>query len=114
MSPMDVYIADVFFGDNTSKSKHQPILVVDYDDDYLVTYKITTKYANKSESIKKYYYRILDLDVAGLDRQSYVDTLQLVKITRNYVLSRRPIGQLSNRDKVNLFKFVKNNNAKRR
>ncbi|MFD1125232.1 type II toxin-antitoxin system PemK/MazF family toxin [Lentilactobacillus raoultii] len=112
MSPMDIYIADVFFDDNTGKSKHRPILVVDYNDKYLVTFKITTKFANKSKSIKQYYYRILDLGVAGLHRQSYIDTLQLVNITRDYVLSRRPIGQLSNRDKVNLFKFIKNNKAK--
>lgn len=72
MSPMDVYSADVFFGDNTSKSKHHPILVVDYDDDYLMTYKITSC-GNDRQKIISY------LENNSLVSRSQVEKLLVIK-----------------------------------
>lgn len=38
--------------------KRRPVLLVDEDDTNLVFYRITSKYSNKSENIKQFYFPI--------------------------------------------------------
>ncbi|WP_125588252.1 type II toxin-antitoxin system PemK/MazF family toxin [Companilactobacillus jidongensis] len=105
LRPMDLYIANVPF-DEVSKSKLRPALVVDVSENYVLVFKITSKYENKSTNIKKTYYPIQYWEEAGLMKKSYVDIHKNYKIIRSAVFSRPPIGRLKTTDINDLYLFV--------
>ena len=103
---MDLYIANVPF-DEGYGSKRRPALVLVIKEEYVIVFKITSKYTNKSERIKHLYYPIKDWQAAGLYKQSYVDTHKAYQITRSAVFSRKPIGKLTVKDVIGLSLFIK-------
>ena len=106
MSPFDVYIAYISWGDG---GKHRPILVYALDDDYVRLYPITTQYNNKSEMIKAKYFEIYDLVCAGLVKPSYIDTGTRLKQPMCILSGIQPIGRLSENDKLRLIQFLQKN-----
>jgi hypothetical protein len=48
-------------------------------EDMVDVYQITIQYENKSEAIQSLYFKINDWAQAGLDKQSYVDTIEIVE-----------------------------------
>lgn len=105
MEPMDVCIANVPF-DGSDKLKVRPALVVKIKDNYVSVFKITSQYENKSEKIKRAYYPIKNWEIAGLNRISYVDTLQTYDIDKATILKNRPIGKLTKTDVLGLYQFL--------
>ena len=98
-------IANVPF-DGSDKSKVRPALVVKIKDNYVSVFKITSKYQNKSEKIKRAYYPVKNWEVAGLNRISYVDTHQTYDIDKATILKNRPIGKLTKTDVLGLYQFL--------
>ena len=103
MSRFDVYIAYISWGDG---GKHRPVLVYALDDDYVRLYPITTQYNSKSEMIKAKYFTIYDLVCAGLVKPSFIDTGTRLKQPKEILSRIRPIGKLSENDKLRLIKFL--------
>ncbi|WEV37745.1 type II toxin-antitoxin system PemK/MazF family toxin [Lactobacillus sp. ESL0677] len=106
MQPMELYIANVPF-DEQNGGKVRPALVLAVKKKYVIVFKITSQYQNKSSKIKKLYYPIKQWQEAGLKKQSYVDTHKNYEITKEAVFSRRPIGKLSSIDIIGLSKFIR-------
>ena len=67
---------------------------------------ITTQYADKSETIKAKYYKIIDWKRAGLEKQSYIDTVRLLKLPPDVVSMAHPIGTLTQQDIELLIAFL--------
>lgn len=104
---MDLYIANIPF-DDVSKSKLRPALVVDVYGEYVLVFKITSKYVSKSNTVRKFYYPIKYWKEAGLLKKFYVDIHKNYRITRDIVFNRPPIGRLKITDINDLFLFVQN------
>lgn len=97
MKPMDIYIASVPFDEGTD-DKVQPALVI--------VFKITSQYKQKSAQIKRLYYPIKEWQAAGLRKKSYVDTHKLYRLSKKLIFSQRPIGKLTDVDRLGLFEFI--------
>ena len=107
MQPMDIYIANVPFDDKNS-NKIRPALVVKVKDQRVNVFKITSKFKNKSQFVKGFYYPIEEWKEAGLRKKSYVDTHKTYNLPEAMVFSKKPIGKLTDQDVINLFKFSNN------
>ncbi|MGN1282310.1 MAG: type II toxin-antitoxin system PemK/MazF family toxin [Limosilactobacillus sp.] len=105
MEPLDIYIADVPFDEGTG-SKVRPALVIEVESEKVIVFKVTSQYQNKSARIKKLYYPIKEWERAGLRKKSYVDTHKLYRLTKKWLFSRRPIGKLTDIDRIGLFEFI--------
>lgn len=105
MQPMDIYIADVPF-DEENDSKVRPALVLRVRDGWVNVFKVTSQYQNKSTKIKRLYYPICEWKKAGLKKQSYVDTHRTYSLPEKFIFSRRPIGKLTELDRIKLFEFI--------
>lgn len=105
MKTNDVYTAYVSW---PGGGKRRPVLILGSTDDEARVFKITTKYSNKSEYIKLKYYQINDLESAGLNRTSYIDTNTKMDLPKKKI-NFRHIGQLSTRDIVGLSEFINKN-----
>ena len=92
---------------DTASGKIRPVLILDINEKNIIVFKITTKYKNKSNSIKKNYYKIIDWKESGLDRQSYIDTNQTATVAKNVLLHAKKIGNLSAKDIFELSLFLK-------
>lgn len=101
MKTNQVYTAFVAW---TNGGKHRPVLVRQINDNEVIVYKITTKYQSKSASIRRHYYRIKNLEEAGLRKESYIDTLNLVGLPKSVKFRR--IGRLSTEDIRDLAIFI--------
>lgn len=88
--------------------KRRPVLILKSSNDFAKVFKITTQYVDKSESIKKHYYKINDLKQAGLKKASYIDTISKINLPKSKVKFRY-IGELSINDINGLAKFVNKN-----
>lgn len=100
----DIYTAFVTW---QGGGKCRPILIVEAEENNFSFLKVTSKYKNKSENIKKIYYPLQDWKSEGLKKQSYVDTgtllnLPIGKVSLNYV------GRLTKKDKTGLTRFIEN------
>ena len=73
------------------------------------TYRITSKFESKSEAIRSQYLEIIDWYRAGLNRPSYIDTVQVYELDVNQVAIRL-VGKLSNRDRDRLIDSLKERN----
>ncbi|HJG17693.1 type II toxin-antitoxin system PemK/MazF family toxin [Limosilactobacillus vaginalis] len=105
MQPMDIYIADVPF-DEENGSKVRPALVLRVRDGWVNVFKVTSQYQNKSAKIKRLYYPIYEWKQAGLKKQSYVDTHRTYSLPEKFIFSRKPIGKLTELDRIKLFEFI--------
>lgn len=103
MKIFEIYIAFVSWG---SGGKRRPVLILDESNGAVTVFNITTRYENKSESIRARYYAIADWRQAGLDKQSYIDTNTTVTLPTSAVDRRNPIGRLSPADEQRLIVFV--------
>ncbi|MFC6260230.1 hypothetical protein [Levilactobacillus fujinensis] len=103
---MDIVVAAVPYDDGKT-FKTRPALLVMIDRQQSTVYKITSKYENKSEDIKRFYYPIKFWREAGLDKMSYVDVHTAYALATEYMLQNSPIGKFSKPDQIELFKFVK-------
>lgn len=70
METNEIYTAYVAW---STGGKRRPVLVIRDEYMQVYCYKITSKYKNKSETIKRNYYKIKDWSKSGLVMQSYVD-----------------------------------------
>ena len=103
MKSFDIFITHVSWG---SGGKPRPVLVLLISNDIISVYPITTRYANKSETIKARYFKIIDWSQAGLDNQSYIDTGILLNLPISVIDNKMAIGQLSVEDKKRLLAFL--------
>ena len=86
----EVWLADSLSFDDSSGSKSRPVMIRRREGDSFICYKCTTKpkdYRNR--------YRILDLEEAGLEKDTYLDH-EPIKVGRNQLLYR--MGTISQDD----------------
>lgn len=106
---MKMKTSDAFFYfipyDDSSKGKTRPVLVYKKEDGNYVLLRITSKYKNKSEPIKKHYYEIKNLSSAGLSKASWIDIKGTVTIQESSIEAERK-GSLSDTDKMGLIDFI--------
>jgi hypothetical protein len=91
---------------NGSGGKRRPVLVLKDGLNELLLYKITSKYANKSERIRQQYYPIQDWKEAGCKKPSYIDIGSLASLDKKYFGKIVFIGALSVRDIRGLNQFI--------
>ncbi|AEF86326.1 conserved hypothetical protein [Treponema primitia ZAS-2] len=109
MKPFDIFVAYISW---KTGGKRRPVLMISTGDNNGPTasaaygFGITTQYANKSETIKAKYYKIVDWKLAGLEKQSYVDTVRLLKLPPDVVSKAKPIGKLTQEDIEFLIAFL--------
>ena len=103
MKPFDINIAYVLWGGN---GKSRPVLIIDHQDAVVYAFNITTQYEGKSDTIRAGYFTIGDWKVAGLDRQSYVDTNTVREIPAVVLDGKKEIGRLSVADENRLIEFI--------
>lgn len=99
-----ILIARIEYTDG-SGSKSRPAMVIEFNDEVIKTYRLTTKYENKSDKIKAKYFEIIDWFKAGLEKPSWIDTIQAYEIERKSVRIKI-IGSLTDRDIMRLKEFL--------
>ena len=102
MKTNDIYTAYVAWH---TGGKRRPILIIRDSVSDFDFFKITSKYAQKSDRIKKNYYPINDWELAGLAKQSYVDIGNIVNLPKEG-LRLTHIGRLTQNDQVGLVGFI--------
>ena len=103
MNLFEIYISYISWG---SGGKLRPVLVFSLENGVASVYSVTSQYANKSEAIRKKFFKIDDWAAAGLDAQSYVDTISYFDIPVSFLQNKTPIGQLTESDKIRLKDFL--------
>jgi hypothetical protein len=103
MKPFDIFIIYMSWDGG---GKDRPVLMFIVGDDAVDVYQITTKYEDKSESIRAQYFTINDWARAGLDKPSYVDTGTLIDLSTAVFKDKKPIGKLTEGDKLRLLEFL--------
>ena len=101
----EIIIAEIPFQDG-SDSKWRPAYVLRFDNETLQVLKITTKYQQKSDYIKQFYFEIVDWLNAGLREPSWIDTINVIPLNNNVKI--RIIGSLTKRDEKRLRDFIAN------
>jgi len=102
MNPFDVCIAYVSW---EGGGKRRPVLLLSNDEDYAEAFRITSQYANKSDTVTSQYLEILDWQQAGLAKLSYIDTIESIEVPIA-LISLPPIGKLTDNDKLRLLEFL--------
>jgi len=103
MDPFEIFISYISWG---SGGKNRPVLVLLLNTDSIFVYPITTQYENKSEAVRKWYFKMDDWMQAGLSRQSYIDTGTLIKLPLSVIDNKKPIGRLTMAEKQRLLDFL--------
>ena len=104
MNPFDIVIIYLSWGDS---GKSRPVLVIAQENEKIAAFPITTQYETKSEQIRKNYFKIDDWEQSGLDKESYVDTGNMLKLPQKVFDSKTPVGQLTINDKLRFLDFIK-------
>lgn len=104
MNINSVGFAFVTFGVGTN-GKRRPVLITYVDDEIVKFLSITSKYASKSENIKKQYYPIEDWQEIGLSKESWIDICSIKEFERES-FSIEYIGDLTTNDISGLAKFT--------
>ena len=104
MRPFDIFISYISW---EAGGKLRPVLVYEMNASFVRIYPITTQFNNKSEAIKKKYFKVNYWVQAGLDKQSYVDTGTKLKLPLSMLDNITPIGRLTEADKRRLIEFIK-------
>jgi hypothetical protein len=102
-----IAIAEVVYLVSNGK-KRRPIFVLDTPDELIRFFSVTSKYTSKSDRIKKLYFEILDWQVAGLRKPSWIDTVSAYTIEKSKVTVSF-IGYLSAKDEERFAKFLQEN-----
>ncbi|MCI1974397.1 MAG: MazF family toxin-antitoxin system [Limosilactobacillus sp.] len=87
--------------------KRRPILIIETENNEFYFLKVTSKYSNKSERIKKIYYPLQDWQNEGLKKQSYIDVGTVLNLSKKDV-SLKYVGKLTIKDRKGLAKFIEN------
>ena len=103
---MDVFDIFIAYVDWEGGGKSRPVLIIGRKEDVLMVFKITTQYEDKSEAIRKNYFKIIDWREAGLKQQSYVDTNSYRNLPKIAWKDKTPTGTLSETDIQRLLKFL--------
>lgn len=103
----DIYTAYVSW---PGGGKRRPVLILSCDDQVVRVFKITSKFHEKSAKIRKYYYPIQKWQDAGLNKQSYIDTICQENLLLKDIKFLR-IGRLQLVDIEGLRNFLKENNG---
>ncbi|HHL0786855.1 hypothetical protein [Streptococcus agalactiae] len=99
MNDIEVYsvlVSCINYADDTG-SKIRPVVVVKFNNEFIRTYRLTTKYENKSDYIKSQYLEVIDWAKANLKRRSLIDTIQYYDL-EDKGFNIKIIGKLSDRD----------------
>ena len=100
----DIFIAYISWGE---EGKTRPVLILEQQKTVVHVFNITTQYKNKSEIIRRNYFKINDWQQAGLNIQSYIDT-NIVRDLPVIALQGKPkIGKLSKRDAQDFIAFLR-------
>ncbi|MFC5632019.1 MULTISPECIES: hypothetical protein [Streptococcus] len=102
----DILITKVVYSDGAG-SKVRPVVIVKLDGETIRTFRITSKYENKSDEIKARYFEIIDWYQSGLKKQSWIDTISYYDISEN-MAKIKLIGSLTARDAERLREFLSN------
>lgn len=106
--PMEVYLVDIPYEEDTENHKRRPALVVGMSGRHVKLLKVTSEYDDKPKRIQNIYYPITEWQHAGLLKQSYVDCHRTYNITTDYILRNRPVATLTSADKTGLYSFINN------
>lgn len=88
--------------------KKRPIYVISEQENIVRFFKITSQYKNKSPKIKKKYFTIKHWSEAGLNKQSYIDTITIGEINRAK-FDLEIIGRLIEEDAEEFVLFLEQN-----
>ncbi|KRL22898.1 hypothetical protein [Lentilactobacillus kisonensis] len=99
----DIVYAYVRFSDK-SGGKSRPVLIFQMPGYPLIAYKITSKYDNKPDYLKRVFYEIKHWQEAGLRKKSWVDTAFKIDMNRLQIVSI--FGQLHIEDVIGLRDFI--------
>ncbi|WP_334333464.1 toxin-antitoxin system, toxin component, MazF family protein [Companilactobacillus sp. HBUAS59544] len=91
---------------NSIGGKKRPVLVLGSDKTSLSFFSLTSRYENKSERIKKQYYKIKNWKTAGLVKQTYIDVGKVREIHLDTDVGFYRIGQLDLEDINGLNDFL--------
>ena len=92
----------------TKGGRWRPIFVIKETNDKLIFFNITTKYENKSDYIRKWYFEILDYEFTGLNKHSWIDTYKVYSLSKD-LAKVNFIGKLSDNDLHKLSLFIRKN-----
>ncbi len=108
MNDIKVYsilVSRIDYADGTG-SKIRPAVVVKFNNEVIRTYRLTTKYENKSDYIKSQYLEVIDWAKANFKRRSWIDTIQYY-VVEDKGFNIKIIGKLSDRDIERLKDFLR-------
>ena len=100
----EIIIAKIPFQER-EQGKWRPAFVLKFEDEVVKVLKITTKFQNKSDYIKQFYFEIRDWLEAGLHEPSWIDTVRAIPIEIEG-LKVRFVGYLSKEDEQRLLHFI--------
>ena len=103
MNLFDIYIYYISW---ESGGKPRPVLVFSLQDEIASVYAVTSQYAKKSNAIRAGFFKINDWASAGLDVESYIDTINYFDIPVSLFKNKKPIGALTETDKKRLIEFL--------
>lgn len=97
----------------TAGSKRRPVFIIRETEDQIVFFNITTKYQNKSDYVKQWYFEIEDYKPTGLNKHSWIDTFKPYAISKKSPNKIKYIGELSDSDISRLVNFLRKIKSKR-
>lgn len=101
MNKHDIVALYVAFSQGNG-GKRRPILVVQYDQEGIEFYPLTSKFFEKSKHIKARYYEIEDWKESGLAKPSWIDIGKRLWLPVDKVDQITKIGKLTVNDKEKL------------
>ena len=100
-----IAVAIVEYSDGTDQSKRRPVYILSTNGLKYRFYRITTKYKDKSLSIKKNLFEIIDWNYANLNKKSWIDTNIALNAPVDQI-QMRELGQLSDVDAQRFHDFL--------
>lgn len=86
--------------------KTKPVLVIKLAKNKAWLLKITSKYVNKSDQIRKFYYPIFNWCNYGLSKKSFIDTKNYLIADYDQIKLAKVRGHFSKEDLRSLKKFI--------
>ena len=111
MNIFDIFIAHITWGgvvNEVGGDKKRLVLILEQTSGGVTVFNITTRYENKSEIIRRKYFKINDWHEAGLNQQSYVDTNRTLTLPLSSVDATHPVGTLTVSDVQKFIEFIRN------
>lgn len=106
MNENDILTAFVSYTGKDGQGKKRSVLLIAKDYHLLYVFRMTSKFENKSEVIRKQYYPIAKWKEAGLRKPSYIDIGEARTIDSEKIKAFR-IGHLALEDQLGLTNFIK-------